>query len=79
MGDLSLLNFFHQGRRDLLALPDDGFPALGRNSVGQLKADQTVVDDPEQLLVINLNFVDAIERAQNLLSVLVRARENTEP
>src|SRR5579864_2100257 len=65
--DARLLDFLHQRRRDFLALPDDGLAALGADGVRKLEPDQAVVYYPIQLLVFDVDLVDPVERAQDLL------------
>src|SRR5207247_10437506 len=70
-GDLDLRNLrlqdlLHQRWSDLLALADNGFAALG-DGVRQLQALQAVGDLPEQLLVFDVDLVDAVEGLQYLL------------
>ena len=65
--DLVLHDFAHQARGDLAALRHDGFAGLVVDRVRQLQADQIVVDIPQQFAVFDVDFADAVERAQNLL------------
>ena len=64
--DLGLLDFLEEGRGDLAALRDDGVAALGVDGVRELQADQRVGDLPEDLLVLQVDFGELVERAQDV-------------
>src|SRR5262249_19044435 len=54
------------GRGDLLALAHHGL-ALGVDRVGELEADQVLIHAPQELLVLDGDLADAVERAQHLI------------
>ena len=62
--DLGLENRFVKRLGDLAALRNDGF-VLGRDGFGELQADQAVGNLPEQLLVLDGDFADVVERLQD--------------
>ncbi len=72
LGNLVLLDFLHHRRRDLAAGVRDLFAALGRDPVRQLHAQQVGrpvdagLERPVQLLVLERDAVDGVERAQNV-------------
>ena len=62
--DLGLENRFVHDFGDLAALRNDGF-VLGADGFRKLQADQAVGNLPEQLLVLDTDFADVVERLEN--------------
>src|ERR1039458_215672 len=65
--DLGFEKFLVQRGGDLLALSHHRIAALGGDGVRKLQAGEILIHVPEQLLVADFHFADAVEGAQNLL------------
>ncbi len=65
--DLVLDDFAHQAGGDLAALRNHGLARLVVDGVGQLQADEILVDLPHDFAVFDVDLADPVKRLQDLL------------